>query len=148
MQVSVHSQRKIHRLSLLFSVEHTAVCSSFGNKILNGNITRQFGLRYEGILSLFEFLRGNLDDFGPSSPRISCLRSSAYSFTRLLMDLNSNFVKVKWELHHLLKNSLPEFPFSFFLSKHTYMFFLFNKGIFYLPKNHLNPVREECPGAV
>ena len=116
---------------------------------MNGNITRQFGLRYEGILSLFEFLGGNLDDFGPSSPRISCLRSSAYSFTRLLMNLNSNFVKVKWELHHLLKNSLPEFPFSFFLSKHTYLYiFLFNIGIFYLPKNHLDPVREECPGAV
>ena len=55
---------------------------------MNGNITRQFGLRYEGIFSLFEFLGGNLDDLGPSRSSLCCLWSSADSFTGLLMDLN------------------------------------------------------------
>ena len=79
---------KIHRLSFLVAVEHTVIASSFRNEILNGNITRQFGLRYEGIFSLFEFLRGNLDDLGPSRSCLCCLRSSADSFTGLLVDLN------------------------------------------------------------
>ena len=77
-----------YRCWLQSNIQSSVIASSFGNKILNGNITRQFGLRYEGIFSLFEFLGGNLDDLRPSRSSLGCLWSSADSFTGLLMDLN------------------------------------------------------------
>ena len=59
--------------------------SSLGDEVLDGDITRQLGLRYKRVPPLLQLLCGQLAQLRPARPRprprIRCLRAAADSFT-------------------------------------------------------------------